>query len=209
MNIWATFVETLVVILFELARVYGGNVGLAIITLSLLVRLALLPITLRTARRAQARQAQLKGLQPEIERLKQRYRAHPERLAQELAALYQRRNYRPFDRARLLSALIQLPIFAGLYSALQRGLVNGGRFLWIGNLAQPDLSMTLIVAGLTYAASTLNPGLPQNARLLSALLPSLLTAALVWQLAAGFSLYWATSSAIGLLQTVILRRNTA
>lgn len=209
MFIWSNVIQALVMLLVTLAQVYGGNLGLAIITLSLVARLALLPVTLRLARRAQRRQEQLKALQPQIDQLRRRYRSNPERLAQELTQLYRRHGYSLFDPASVLGSLVQLPIFVGLCSAIREGVGIGGRFLWIANLAQPDLLMTAIVAVLTYAVSIISPGLPQSTRYLFAVLPALITALFLWQLAAGLGLYWATSSTVNLLQSMMLRRKAA
>ncbi len=206
MVLWTNFVEFLVMVLVTLSQAYGGNLGLAIITLSLVVRLALLPITLRSARRARERQARLKALEPEIEQLRRRYRSNPERLSQEMAKVYSRHGVRLSDRAGILGGLVQLPVFAGLYSAISHGIAAGGRFLWIGNLAQPDWVITIIIGVLTFAASAFNPDLPRNMRYLYTALPALLTVFLVWQFAAGLGLYWATSSSVSLLQTIMLRR---
>ncbi len=209
MFIWSNFVEFLVMLLVTLSQVYGGNLGLAIITLSLLTRLALLPITLRLARSAQKRQALLKTLQPEIEQLRRRYRSNPERLTQELSKLYSRHGYSLFDGGSVFGGLVQLPLVAGLYSAINQGLGIGGRFLWIGNLAQPDLLMTAIVAALTFVAGSISPDLPQSARMLYAILPAVITAFMLWQLASGLGLYWAASSVVNLLQALMLRRQSA
>jgi YidC/Oxa1 family membrane protein insertase len=209
MPIWSSFVDFLVMVLVTLSQAYGGSLGLAIITLSLIVRLSLLPITIQLARRTQKRQAQLKALEPEIEQLRRRYRSNPERLSSELAMLYSRRGYKPLDAPGTLGGLLQLPLFVGLYSAIHQGLGTGGRFLWIGNLAQPDWILTIIIAVLTYVMSMTNPSLPQNMRYLYTVLPTLVTVIFVWQLAAGLGLYWATSSAVGLLQSIMQNRLAA
>ncbi len=206
MIIWTNFVELLVMVLVTLSQAYGGNLGLAIITVSMLVRLALLPITLQLARRAHEQQARLRALEPEIELLRRRYRSHPKRLSQELAKLYSRHGVQFVDRAGLLGGLIQLPVFAGLYSAISQGIAAGGRFLWIGNLAQPDWVITVLIGVLSFAASALNPDLPRSMRYLYTLLPAMLTVLFAWQFAAGLGLYWATSSSVSLLQTILLRR---
>ncbi len=209
MVIWTNFVEFLVMILVTLSQAYGGNLGLAIITLSLVVRLALLPITLQSARRAQGRQTRLQALQPEIEQLRRRYRSNPQRLSQETAKVYSRHGVGLFDRAGILGGMVQLPVFAGLYSAISQGIAAGGRFLWIGNLAQPDWFITIAIGVLTFAASALNPDLPRSMRYLYTVLPALLTVFVVWQFAAGLGLYWATSSSVSLLQTILLGRRTS
>lgn len=208
MVLWEHFVGVLGAILFALAQAYGGNLGLAIITLSLSVRLALLPFTLRLARRAQARQAMFVALQPEIRRLRARYDSNPPRLNAELHKLFRRHGYNPVDSGGLLGGVAQLPVGAGLYTAISRGLGEGGRFLWIQNLARPDAILALLTGVLTYLASILSPDVPQQARVVATLIPTLLTVYFVWNLASGVGLYWATSTAVGVLQSALVRRGS-
>lgn len=205
-NIWAMVVDFLPTILILLTQAYGGNVGLAIITVSLMVRLTLLPLTLRLARRVREREAMLRKLQPELERLKTRYRNNPEKLTQATVKLYKRHNFRPVDRFSLIGNLVQLPFIAGLWSAIRQGLGAGGRFLWIADITRPDLLLSLLVAGLAYVASLLNPNLQQQSRNVMLILPVLLTLVFTWRLSAGFGLYWAASTGVNILQTLILRR---
>src|SRR5574341_1262502 len=158
MAVWEHFVGLLGAALFVLAQAYGGNLGLAIITLSLCVRLTLLPVAIRLARRAEARQAKLLELQPEIRKLTARYRCDPRRLNAELFKLYRRHGLSLLDLRSFLGSLVQLPFGAGLYTAISRGLGEGGRFLWISNLARPDAILALLVGALAYVTSILIPG---------------------------------------------------
>src|SRR5574339_680752 len=107
-DLWSLFVGSIQTALFVLAHLYGGNVGLAIITLSFLVRLALLPLTLRIARRSQQQQMSLQEIQPELQRLKQRYRNQPEKLSQKTMEAYKAHDIRMLDGTSLLAGLFQL-----------------------------------------------------------------------------------------------------
>jgi YidC/Oxa1 family membrane protein insertase len=205
MDLWTSFVDLLMGGLFALSQIYAGNMGLAIITLSLMVRLTLMPLSLKLAQRSMARQALLKRLQPELERLRARYRKDPERLARETKKLYQRYGVRPVEGLSILGGLIQAPILIGLFTAIKRGLGSGGPFLWIADISKPDLWLTLLVAALTYVANAINPNLPEQARTLMILLPTVLTLVFLWQLAAGLGLYWATSNIVTIFQVLILR----
>jgi len=73
MFFWSSFLDLIRVVLFSLAHVCGGSLGGGIIMLSLLVRLALLPLTLRLALRAREHQAVLRGLEPQLAALKMRH----------------------------------------------------------------------------------------------------------------------------------------
>jgi YidC/Oxa1 family membrane protein insertase len=208
MDLWTSFVDLQMGGLFALSQIYGGNMGLAIITLSLMVRVTLMPLALKLAQRSMARQALLKQLQPELERLRTRYRKDPERLARETKKLYRRYGVRPVEGRSILGGLIQAPILIGLFTAIKRGLGSGGPFLWIADISKPDLWLTLIVAALTYVANAINPNLPEQARTAMILLPTVLTLVFLWQLAAGLGLYWAASNIVTIFQELILRRRS-
>jgi YidC/Oxa1 family membrane protein insertase len=213
MPLWDLFVDSIRAALFALSHLYGDSLGAAIVTLSLAVRLALLPLTLRIARRARAMQALVARMRPELERLRARYPRQPERLAREMRRLYARHGYHPVGRLELVGTLVQLPVFGGLYSALSQGLGAGGRFLWIANLSRPDaalivLAVTLAGAGAAAGANATAPG-GRAAVVLSVCVTVLVTALFVSRLAAGLGLYWAASGAVGLAQSLIVRREAA
>jgi YidC/Oxa1 family membrane protein insertase len=203
---WNSFVGLLSVVLSLLTTAYGGNLGFAIITLSLITRLALLPLTLRMARHAQAQQRILQTIKRDIGELKTKYRATPQKLGAELSQLYQKHGVKPVDGVNSLGLIIQLVLGAGVYSAIRRGLGAGGRFLWIRNLALPNAALAVATAVLTAAASWLGPHIPQQSRVAVAVLPALLTLVFAWRLASGVVLYWAASTAVSGLQGVLLNR---
>jgi YidC/Oxa1 family membrane protein insertase len=205
-NVWSLFVGYLQAGLFVLAHMYGGNISLAIITLSFMVRLALLPLTLRLAHRSQQQQLRLLAMQPELERIKKRYHDHPETISRKTMELYKKHNVQLLDGAGFVGNLLQLPIFAGLFSAIKQGIGMGGRFLWISDISQPDILLAFMIAGLTLASSSLSPNIQQHGRSLSLILPAILTLFFVWRLSAGLGLYWAASSLVGVVQAAMLRR---
>jgi YidC/Oxa1 family membrane protein insertase len=202
---WHSFVEFFATALCMLAQVYGGNLGLAIITVSIVTRLALLPLTLRMARHAQAQQKMLHDLRHDIAALQARYRSNPHRLRSELSKLYQDRGVKFMEGLNLLGGSIQLLVGAALYSAIKRGVGRGGRFLWIQNLAQPDPILAIAIGVLTFIVSLVGPHLPQQPRFAITVLPALLSIALAWRLASGVALYWASSTVVSGLQAFILR----
>ncbi len=202
---WDSLVGFFAALLVTLAQMYGGNLGLAIITISILTRLALLPLTLRMARRAQAQQKILHALRENIARLRERYRSDPRQLAEKLSELYRSHGVRTVDGQSLAGGAAQALVGAGLYSAIRRGLAQGHRFLWIRDLGQPDAILVLVTAAITFAASLLAPHLPQQSRLVASVLPAILTVVLAWRLSSAVVLYWASSAAVNGLQALILR----
>ena len=207
-NLWSLFVGGIQEGLFILAQLYGGNLSLAIITLSLIVRLALMPLALRTMRQTQERQQKLKEIQPELDRLKKKYSNDPEKLSQKMIELYEKHDMKMLGGGGMLGNLAQLPIMMGVFSAIRDGLENAGRFLWIPDIAQPNILLAFIVALLGLASSALTPNMPEQGKLLFILLPALMTLMFAWNVSAGVGLYWATSSVVSIGQNLILRRHT-
>jgi YidC/Oxa1 family membrane protein insertase len=206
---WNTFVGLLSVVLSLLTTAYCGNLGFAIITLSLITRLALLPLTLRMARHAQAQQRMLQTIKREIDQTKAKYKSSPQKLNAELSKLYQKHGLKLIDGVNSLGLLAQLLLGGGVYSAIRHGMGAGGCFLWIRNLAQPNAILAVATGILTGAASLLGPHLPQQPRVAVAVLPALITLVFAWRLASGVVLYWAASTAVSGLQGFLLNRKSA
>ena len=208
MELWTVFVELVRQILFVLAVPLGGNLGAAIVVLSIGVRLALLPMTLRLAIKAQEIQRTIRHLAPELERLERRHAADPVRLARETQALYKKHGVRVVPSGTMTSLAIQTPIGAGLYQAITQGLARGGRFLWVADLARPDFVVALIAAGLgTLAALVTTAGTPEHTARGPSILSGVVTFFLAWRLSAGLGLYWAASALVGVVQAVLVRRH--
>ena len=115
---------------------------------------------------------------------------------------------------------VQLPVFMAMYTAVTRAAAAGGRFLWIRNIARPDMWLTAAVAGLTYLAMYVSVSLAAQsesaaggasafARQLMILVPVVITVVALSRLSAGVALYWGVSSAFGLLQSLFMRRQPA
>jgi len=191
-----------------LVQVFGGSLGYAIVALSLGIRVALLPLTIKLARRSLRRQALVRALQPEIEELKRQFQKDPQRLFDEMAKLYRKHHYSPFDLPTLVGGFIQLPIFGLLYTTIRRALAADKAFLWIRDLASPDMALTLVILSLTAMSAYWMPNASENARTTIIVIQLLVTSLFVWKLAAGLGLYWASSNLVGLFQTLWLRYRT-
>lgn len=94
----------------------GQDIGLAIIAITILLKIILFPFTLQGLRSQKALQA----LQPKIEEIKKKYKGQKEVLAKEMMELYKREKVSPLSSC--LPLLIQLPILIALYQVLRAGL---------------------------------------------------------------------------------------
>jgi YidC/Oxa1 family membrane protein insertase len=198
----------LVSILAFLDQFLGGSLGGAIVALSLGVRVALLPFTIRLARRAQRNQALLQSLRPEVEKLKRRFEKKPDRLFEETMKLYRAHNISPFGGPMVFGSFLQIPVFGLLYGAIKRSLSSSRAFLWIRSLSAPDVILTLVILTLTAATAYWMPAASDNARSTMVAIQVIITALIVWKLAAGLGLYWVSSNLVALVQALWLRRGT-
>ncbi len=87
----------------------GGDLGLAVIAVTLAVRLIFLPISLSAART----QAAMKEIQPKLTELKEKYKADPQEQAKQMFALYKEHKVRPFSS--MLMMFLQIPVLFGLF----------------------------------------------------------------------------------------------
>ena len=188
-----------------LTTLFDGNLGWAILALSLAARLALMPITLGMARKGLVNQRKIKALQPELEQLKERLRDRPQEMMAEMSKLYERNGVKFFDRSTLIGALLQLPVFALLYEAIKDASAKGGPFLWMKSLASPDGWLTVLVLVLSAVATYYFPTASESTQHMMVYLQVIVTGLFIWQLSAGLALYWLASSVVSVLQTVVLR----
>jgi YidC/Oxa1 family membrane protein insertase len=197
--------DLIINLIASLAHTLGGNLGCAILVLSLGIRAALLPLTIRLARRARRNSEIMRALQPEIDQLKKRFEKKPERLFEEMQKLYKKHGCSVLDVPALAVGFVQLPIFMALYSSIRASLSASSAFLWIKNLATPDFFLTLVIISLTGASVYLMPNTSAHMRNTLVAIQVVVTFFIVWKLAAGLGLYWVSSSSISLFQTLWLR----
>ena len=126
------------------AALLWNEYGLALLLLTIIVRLLILPLSIKQYRSSK----QMQALQPEIQKLRDKYRDDPKKQQEELMKLFQKHGVNPM--AGCLPILIQMPILIALYSAiLHNGNIYSHSFLWM-QLGKPDPYYILpLLAALT------------------------------------------------------------
>jgi YidC/Oxa1 family membrane protein insertase len=200
--------DTLASLMAFLASLFDGSMGWAILCLALAVRLVLLPLTLRLSRKMLANQQKMKALAPQVEAIRARLKDKPQEAFAAVSALYKEHGVKLFDRSSLIGALVQLPVFGLLYRTVSNASAGSGPFLWMKSLASPDAALTAFVLLLTGVAAYYFPSASEPAMLMVAL-QVVIMAFMLWKLSAGLGLYWAASSGVNVLQTMVLRRERA
>lgn len=96
----------------------GNDVGIAILILTIIIRLILYPLSLQSIRAQKA----MKDLQPKLAELKEKYKDNKEQLSREMMALYKKEKINPASSC--LPLLIQLPFFIAVYRVFRTGLTS-------------------------------------------------------------------------------------
>lgn len=207
----------------------GHDIGIAIIVLTILIRVVLFPFTLSSLKSQKA----LQSIQPKMNEIRQKYKNEKEKMAKALMELYSKEKVNPASSC--LPLLIQLPVFIALYQALRTGLA-GERFellysfvsrpetidvfaFGFVNLSQPNLIFALF-AGLTqfWQAKSLpytkqpkvsggkdEDMLAMMNRQMIYFMPAI-TVFIGFSLPGGVMLYWLTSNILTILQQYVFLR---
>ncbi|RIV75766.1 membrane protein insertase YidC [Pelagerythrobacter aerophilus] len=133
-------------ILWLLKHLYGlaGNFGVAIILLTVIVRLLMFPI----AQKQFASMAAMKAVQPKMKAIQERHKDDKQKQQQEIMKLYKDEGVNPL--AGCLPLLLQIPIFFGLYKVLMLSIEMRHKpfALWIEDLSAPDPAHILNLFGM-------------------------------------------------------------
>ena len=158
-----------------------GNFGLAIVALTVLLKLILFPL----ADKSYESMAKMKKIAPEVEKLKAKHKDDPAKQQQEMMALYGKEKINPMMGC--IPMLVQIPIFYSLYKVLTVTIEmrHAPFFGWITDLSARDPTTMLNLFGLI-------PWVPAHAPLIGGFLDGPLHVG-VWPLLYGFTMWLTTA----------------
>ncbi len=192
----------------------GHNYGVAIILLTVAVKIALYPLTLASTRQMAAMQK----IQPKFEKLKAEHKDKPDKFQQEIMALYKENGVNPLGGC--LPMLIQIPIFIALFMALtspefKAVLASAGgaaTFLWIKDISLKDATMILpvLIGVTTYWSQKTMPSAGSNDQMKAMMMfmPIFITIISI-EFAAGVQIYWVAQNLITVAQQLYIVRAKA
>ncbi|MGL4394131.1 MAG: YidC/Oxa1 family insertase periplasmic-domain containing protein [Brevinema sp.] len=115
-----------------------GSAGLTLILIAILVKLLLLPLSVRSA----ISMKKMRILQPKLNKLQEKFGHDPQLLQQKTLELYRTEKANPLGGC--LPLLLQIPVFFALFRVLSRSVdLRGANFLWINDLTMPDTLFTV------------------------------------------------------------------
>lgn len=182
-----------------------GIWGVAIILLTVVVKVVTLPLTFKQMNSMK----RMKEIQPQIEEMKKKYADDRTRQAQEMQALFARSGVNPL--AGCLPMLVQLPIWIALYAMLATAVeLYHVPFLWLPDLTQQDpyYITPLLIGGLMFLQTRLQPTPTadnQQARMMMWMMPTIFTVMMLF-LPSGLGVYIFANILLSLIQTVIQTR---
>jgi YidC/Oxa1 family membrane protein insertase len=134
------------------------NYGVAIILLTVIVRVVVYPLTHKSLKIQAKTMAQQAKLKPHIEEINKKYKDNPSARNQAIMKLWKEHNINPFGMLRgCVPVLLQMPVFIALYVLLDQAIeLRGQSFLWIRDLSLPDRLLVIPGMSLPFLGNSLN-----------------------------------------------------
>lgn len=194
--------------LYHLTEAAGfGSYGLAIILLTVVMKIILYPLTVKQLKSMKAMQE----IQPKMKRLQEKYKDNPQLMQQKLMKLYSDSGVNPM--AGCLPMLAQMPILMAMYYTLFNYNFGGASpsFLWLPNLSEPDPTylLPLLSALSTFVLSklsTISSAPNQQSKIFLIIMP-IFIGWISLNFPAGLVLYWITMNVVQMAQQFWIYRD--
>jgi YidC/Oxa1 family membrane protein insertase len=183
------------------------NYGVAIILLTLLVRIVFWPLTHKSTESAK----RMRDIQPKIKAVQEQFKDDPHKLQHEIWRVYKENKVNPFSSC--LPMLVQIPVFIALYTVLDSAVeLRFAPFLWVTDLSEPEnlfagilpLPLNILpiaMAAVTIVQSKLTPAMgdPMQQKMMTWMMP-LMMLFFFYSMPAALSLYWTISTILAIVQ---------
>ena len=221
-GVWTTlFVKPLAWLIVMVGNIFK-NYGLAVIIITILIRLALFPVTKKTAMQSEM----MKKAQPELKKLEKKYENLKDQQSQmqksqEMMAIYKKYGINPLSGC--LFSLIQIPLFFAFYEALNRlPIIFEGKLLCFNLGITPwtaifnyghywYIIIVVLVAVLTFYSFRLNQtasmtGEQQKQMKMMSIFSVVLITIMSFRVSISIALYWIFNSAFTVVQNLLVKR---
>lgn len=190
----------------------ASNWGVAIIILTVVINLALLPLRIFSMKSA----LKMQKLQPQMKAIQEKYKKYPMRdpkrqdMNAEIGELYKREGVNPAGGC--LPLLIQMPFLWAFYTMLGSAIeLRQAPFLWLHDLSSPDklFIMPVVIVISTYLMQKMTPNSgmdPKQQQMMTLMMP-LMIGWFSFNLPSGLSVYWTVGNIIGIGQQYIMNRS--
>jgi YidC/Oxa1 family membrane protein insertase len=188
------------------------NWGAAIIILTVIINLALLPLRIFSMKSA----LKMQKLQPQMKAIQEKYKKYPMRdpkrqeMNAEIAELYKREGVNPAGGC--VPLIIQMPFLFAFYSMLGNAIeLRQAPFLWLHDLSAPDklFIMPVVIVISTYLVQKMTPSSgmdPKQQQMMTLMMP-LMIGFFSYSLPSGLSVYWVVGNIIAIVQQYVMNRS--
>jgi YidC/Oxa1 family membrane protein insertase len=191
--------------IYELTRAIGEpNYGLAIIILTIIIKIVLYPLTRRQIASTKA----MTRIQPRMKELQMRYRDDKMKLNEELGKLYKKEGVNPL--AGCLPLLIQMPIMIGIFYGIRDFNYEGpANFLWMNSIGEPDpyyiLPILSALTTLIQSKQSMPPSDNPSGKIMMYFMP-IFIGYISLKFPAGLVLYWVVMNIMQIGQQFLMDR---
>jgi YidC/Oxa1 family membrane protein insertase len=210
------FISIPLLYLLHFSHRFTGSYGVDIILLTVLIKILTAPLTHKSF----ASMKQMQKLQPQMERIKEKFKDDKEKLNKEIMELYRRNKVNPLGGC--LPMLLQFPVFIGLYNALLTPIeLRHAPFMWIKDLSRPDWEsipitvggwtlgipiLTLLMGASMFIQQWMTPtaGDPNQKRMMY-IMPIMFTAMFI-NFPSGLTIYWLVNNILSIAQQYLINR---
>lgn len=204
MDLWTQFLNFINESITLLSNNFNGDQALAIIAFTLIIKLILMPLQLKSTLKMTANKSVMEKLKPRLEQLKSKYENDPKALFIHTSELYKKHNIKFIDKTSMANMVTQGVFGFAMFQTIKE-LTLSTPFLWISNLAKPDVALALVVGFLTYLATIVTPGMAEQSNQLIILLPAIFSIVAVAIFPSALGLFWATSNIVTIFQSFIVK----
>jgi len=214
---YSYFVKPMEWLLTYFSDMFNGSYGLAIIIITVLIRLVLLPFMLKNYKRQQDMKVKMDALKPEMEDIQKKIKQAKEdankeeqmKLQQEMMGLYSKHGVNPLNMG-CLPLVIQMPVIMGLYFAILHSPdVKSHPFLWF-SLGEPDMIMMLIAGAVYFVQARVSlwtmPDQQKQQMKMFIYLSPIMIMFISFKAMAALPLYWVVGGLFLIFQTYLGRK---
>ena len=202
-----------------LASMKIGSYALAIIVITIIIKLIFWPLTAKSTRAMKKFGAVSAKMNPEMQKIREKYGKDPMKQQQKMMELWKKYDVSPFSSlGGCLPILIQIPVFIGFFTMLRSAPeLRGAEFLWANDLSSPDTIATiagfpinimpLLMTGTMFLQMQLqppSPGMDPTQQAIMKYMP-LMFVVFFYSASSGLCLYWTVNNVLSIIQTKMIK----
>jgi len=217
---WFDFIALPLLHMLRFLDGFTGNYGVAIILLTVGIKVLFIPLTQRSFRSMR----EMQKLQPQMAKIRERFKDDSEQMNKEIMELYRRHKVNPLGGC--LPMVLQIPVFIGLYQALQNSveLRHAPFMLWINDLSAPDRLgslqlpfvqhpgipvLTLLMGTSMFVQQWMTPSAGDPAQQRAMMIMPLMFTFMFVNFPSGLALYWLVNNLLTIAQQYYMNRTAS